>query len=109
MKNVKNNLKVVSRNVAKKLMIECSIASAEDFLVKTIIDFIPNPAAQTAVKVAGFVAYVEASKHFTKEEKHNIHKAFYDMFAGKTDEEIETEINNLVETMEDSETEEKDA
>ena len=27
----------------------------------------------------------------------------------KTDEEIETEINNLVETMEDSETEEKDA
>lgn len=99
MKDVKKNLKVISHNMAKQFLIDCTLSNVRETLVKTAIQYIPNPAAQTAVKVAGFVGYLAAAGHFTKEEKQNIEEALTNMLTGKTSEEIDNEINDLMKKM----------
>ena len=111
MKDVKKNLKVISRNMTKEFLIDFTLAIVEDLIVDSVIQYVPNQAAKTAVKVAGYVGYFVVAKHFTKEEQQSIKEAIRDMLSkGKTSEEIETEINDLMEKMiEDSESKEEDA
>lgn len=111
MKDVKKNLKVISRNMTKQFLIDCTIANAKEAVVKTAIQYIPNPAAQMATRVAGFIGYLAVSNYFTKEENQAIAEALTDMLTGgKTSKEIDTEINNLMKKMmENSESKEEDA
>lgn len=100
MKDVKKNLKVISRNMTKQFLIDCTIANAKEAVVKTAIQYIPNPAAQMATRVAGIIGYLAVSNYFTKEETQAMAEALTDMFTGgKTSEEIDTEINNLMKKM----------
>lgn len=102
MKDVKKNLKVISHNVTKQFLVDFTLAFVEDLIVDSVIQYIPNQAAKTAVKAAGYVGYIVAARHFTKEEVQLTSEAIMDMFnRGKTSEEIETEINTLIEKMED--------
>lgn len=110
MKDVKKNLKVISYNMTKQFLVDCTLGNMKDTLVKTAIQHIPNPAAQTAVKVAGIVAYLVAANHFNKEEASKVEAALYDMFAGKSKEEIENEVNEIMQKIQnESATEEEDA
>ena len=100
MKDVKKNLKVISRNMTKQFLIDCTISSAEQAVVKTAIQYIPNPAAQIATRIAGFIGYLAVANYFTKEEKQAMEEALTDMLSGgKTSEEIDTEIDNLMKKM----------
>ena len=100
MKDVRKNLKVISRNVTKEFLIDCTLSSVEHLIVESAIQYIPHPAAKTAVRVAGFIGYLAVANYFTKEEDRAIAEALTDMlYGGKTSEEIDTEINNLMKKM----------
>ena len=100
MKDVKKNLKVISHNMTKQFLIDFTLAIVEDLIVDSVIQYIPNQAAKTAVKISGYVGYFVVAKHFTKEEQQSINEAVRDMLSrGKASEEIETEINDLIEKM----------
>lgn len=88
MNNVKGNLKTISKNITKSFLIDYSIAQGEEALVNQVIGFIPNPAAKTAVKVAGFAGYLVLAKHFTSEEKDKIEVAISDMLLGDKVEKV---------------------
>ena len=111
MKDFKKNLKVISRNTTKQFLVYFTLSIMEDLAVNSVIRYIPNQAAKTAVKVSGDVGYFVAAKYFTKEEEQSTREAIRDMLSrGKTSEEIETEITNLMEKMmEDCESKEEDA
>ena len=97
MKDVKKNLKAISRNMTKQFLIDFTLIIVEESIVKSAIQYIPHPAAKTAVRVAGVVGYLVASKHFTIEEDLAIVEAIRDMLSGgKTSEEIETETDNII-------------
>lgn len=100
MKDVKKNLKVISRNMTKEFLIDFTLAIVEDLIVDSVIQYIPNQAAKTVVKVSGYVGYFVVAKHFTKEEQQSINEAIRDMLSrSKTSKEIETEINDLMDKM----------
>lgn len=100
MKDVKKNLKVISRNMTKQFLIDCTIANAKEAVVKTAIQYIPNPAAQMATRLAGFIGYLAVANYFTKEEKQAMEEALTDMFdAEKTSKELDAEIDNLMKKM----------
>ena len=100
MKDVKKNLKVISHNMTKEFLIDFTLGIVDHLIVDSVIQYIPNQAVKTAVKVSGYVGYFVAAKHFTKEEQQSINEAIRDMLSkGKTSKEIETEINDLMEKM----------
>lgn len=94
MKDVKKNLKVISRSMTKEFMIDYAIIKGEEAIVNTAIKYIPNPTAQMAVGAAGFAGSLYVALKFTKEERRDRQAALYDMIAGMSKEELENEIKN---------------
>ena len=92
MKDVKKNMKIISRNVTKECMIDYVISKGTDAIVRKAIDYIPNPTAQTAVRVAGFAAYLYIAMKLTTEERNNMEAAFLDMFSGNKEVEVTDEL-----------------
>ena len=92
MKDVKKNMKIISKNVAKECMIDYVVSKGTDAIVRMAIDYIPNPTAQTAVRVAGFVAYLYIATKLTTEEINNGEAAFLDMFLGNKKVELTDEL-----------------
>lgn len=92
MKDVKKNMKIISRNVTKEFMIDYVISKGTDAIVRKAIDYIPNPTAQTAVRVAGFAAYLYIAMKLTTEERNNMEAAFLDMFSGNKEVEVTDEL-----------------
>lgn len=92
MKDVKKNMKIISRNVTKDCMIDYFVSKGTDAIVRKAIDYIPNPTAQTAVRVAGFAAYLYIAMKLTTEERNNIEAAFLDMFSGNKEVEVTDEL-----------------
>lgn len=92
MKDVKKNMKIISKNFTKEFMIDIVVSKGTDAIVNKAIEFIPNPAAQTAARVAGFAGYIYIAMKLTSEEKQNIESALYDMIFSKNQEDFTDEF-----------------
>lgn len=98
MNNVKENLKTISKQTTKMLLVDLSLDSGRRVLTNQIINFIPNPAVKTAVQVAGYVGYFVAANYFTHEEGEKIADAMAKMIVGdKYEKELEKRLNEAIE------------
>lgn len=98
MKNVKENLKTISKEATKSVLVDLTLDRGRRALVNQIINFIPNPAAKTAVQVAGYVGYFVAANYFTIDEAQKISEAAIDMLYGdKVEKELEKQMNETIE------------
>lgn len=80
MKDVKKNMKIISKSTAKEFLIHFAVSQGEEAIAKKAIEYIPNPTAQMAVRAAGFAGYFYVAIKLTSEERKAKQEALDDMF-----------------------------
>lgn len=94
MNNVKENLKTISKQTTKMVLIDLTLNRGREVLVNQATKLIPNPALKTAVQVAGYAGYFVLANHFTIEESKKVSDAITDMACG---DKYEKELEKLLE------------